>query len=545
MDFYLIPFDLGFDLTTGSSQIFLFSTSIDPNQEDQIESSIVSIQSNPAEEDVTSMNNVDTVATTINTEADLFIESVDVNPATAVAGESIDFVANINNNGPSTARDITLTIDFNPSEVAFVLGTNCILTGDSITCSNLADIEPSSTVSQLIRFDVLGSARNDITIDFTVTTTTQDNDPDNNLLSSSPTVDTQVDLVIAVSTLDLGHIPVAGQDQITYQFSVTNLGPSDAFNVVLDNTLDQGLTFVSDLSSMMCSPTGSCDLSTLAAGDNILVVVTADINPDTRTSVTHLASVSSDEPDTVSSNNALSETTLIDTIVEISVELTPPATLVAGTNLVYDVLVSNSGPSFGASVAVTLTHAHTEITFLSDSLSICVSTDPFTVECEIPTLDFTPVSFSITSSLDSSARNDISIAASIDSLDLNLDSGSDSFNIPVLIHVDLLFQTASIESPVIAGNTIDFSFAILNQGPSDAGSTVFTIPLSSAEFDTSTLDFSATSFACVFSADVLTCDLETLTSGNPAMVQSHSDASFLFKPLTIIFHSKMELSPFP
>src|SRR5690349_7441688 len=102
--------------------------------------------------------------------------------------------------------------------------------------------------------------------------------------------------------------PVAG-DQVTYQLSITNNGPSVARSVTVGDPLPAGTTFVSAVPS-----TGTCDGSTatitcsfgdLGPGGVVTVQLVARLAADLGgTTLTNTASTSSSTADPVADNNS-------------------------------------------------------------------------------------------------------------------------------------------------------------------------------------------------------------------------------------------------
>lgn len=109
---------------------------------------------------------------------------------------------------------------------------------------------------------------------------------------------------------------VAPNGTISYTLAVTNNGPSDAYNVVATDTLPAGTTFMSGTNNNTTDPctasgqTVTCKLGNIFNNDgyNAIIQVKA---PATEGSITNNASVSADQLDTKTTNNADSVTTTI------------------------------------------------------------------------------------------------------------------------------------------------------------------------------------------------------------------------------------------
>lgn len=122
------------------------------------------------------------------------------------------------------------------------------------------------------------------------------------------------------TTLELGQ-------PVTYTVTVANAGPSESKNVVITDTVPAGLTFNSSASTPGCTLTGSnisCAIPTIAAaGSSAVTLVFSSTLPATCTagSITNNATVTSDNPDPVQTNNASSVTTSTTCPVPVSVNL--------------------------------------------------------------------------------------------------------------------------------------------------------------------------------------------------------------------------------
>ncbi|MES9970239.1 MAG: beta-propeller fold lactonase family protein [Candidatus Thiodiazotropha sp.] len=110
--------------------------------------------------------------------------------------------------------------------------------------------------------------------------------------------------------------PIAPSATLTYTLAVTNLGPADAQNLVITDSLPTGVSYVDSSVNVpggSCSESGgtvTCTLDSLvvSAAANATIEVTAPANEGT---ITNTASVSADQMDTVATNDSDSEETLV------------------------------------------------------------------------------------------------------------------------------------------------------------------------------------------------------------------------------------------
>ena len=95
---------------------------------------------------------------------------------------------------------------------------------------------------------------------------------------------------------------------LSYTLTVTNGGPSGATNVVVNDPVPAGTTFVSATPSQgTCDNTVSCNLGNLASGSS--ATITIALTATTVGTVTNTASVTADEPDSDATNNSASAST--------------------------------------------------------------------------------------------------------------------------------------------------------------------------------------------------------------------------------------------
>ena len=182
-------------------------------------------------------DNTDTVTTSVSTDADLSVTSLD-SPDPVLAGRPLTYTLTVRNDGPSTARDVRL-VDVLPGAVDFA---SVAVTSGSGTCVHVTiPIDPPShQVECLLGTMTPGAGPTTVVIQTvvkpatpagpindsaTVTASTGDSVPGNNATSATTTVGTSADLRMALTSDKDVYKPSA---TIVYTASVTNVGPSDA-----------------------------------------------------------------------------------------------------------------------------------------------------------------------------------------------------------------------------------------------------------------------------------------------------------------------------
>lgn len=136
-----------------------------------------------------------------------------------------------------------------------------------------------------------------------------------------------------LSLLKTGPATIELGSNATYSIAVQNLGPSEAKNVLVKDTIPAGLTFLTAPSSSSCNASAtivSCTIPSLAASATAnltLVFSTSAPQQCTPGSITDTATVEADNSDPVSSNNTSSVTTATTCPAPVTVNL-----LINGSN---------------------------------------------------------------------------------------------------------------------------------------------------------------------------------------------------------------------
>ena len=186
-----------------------------------------------------------------------------------------------------------------------------------------------------------------------VASTTADPVPANNTSTAVTTVTASADVSIAKS----GPVSVVAGGVVSYQLVVVDNGPSDAVGVSVTDTLPAGITFVSATGSgWACSHVGNvsvtCTRPSVAAGATAPTITVAVTAPAYHVTLTNTADVTDAVPDPDQANNSSSVATTVAPMADLSLVKTGPASVAAGAQVGYRLVVSNAGPDAATGVQV-------------------------------------------------------------------------------------------------------------------------------------------------------------------------------------------------
>lgn len=273
-------------------------------------------------------------------EADLVVSKT-VDDSTPNVGDNVTFTVTLNNLGPSASQNVVVN-DLLPAGLTYVShvassGTYVPGTGVWTVGTMPASTTDTLTVVATVLAPASGQAL-PVTNTATATSTTPDPNPDNNTDDKTVTP-LQADLAVFKVVDDPN--PNVG-DTITFTIEVDNFGPDAATQVVVNDILPAGLTFVSASPSTGTYAGGVWTVGAVAAGGSATLTVTATVNAPTSPGipqpVTNTATVSGREYDPDPSNNT-------DSVTE-----TPQYADLAVTKV-----VSDATPNVGDTITFTIT----------------------------------------------------------------------------------------------------------------------------------------------------------------------------------------------
>ncbi|TPG65604.1 T9SS type A sorting domain-containing protein [Hymenobacter nivis] len=269
-------------------------------------------------------------------------------------GSAISYTVVSGNKGPNAATDVV-------QRVLLPKG----LTGVTITGPNgaaNANYNAATGVVTLPSVDLLASSS---TATYTITV----NAPASGMVAATASISaTTNDIVVAdnvatadvtvnvpgdVATTLVGPTEVGAGQNVTYTVTTANNGLASAANVVQTVTIPAGLLTVTITGAgTYNASTGVVTFPNIASqASGSSVVNSISYTAPAAASLLNVASVSSASPDNVRTNNRAAVTTLVDPIVDVTVAISGPPSIVQGNQVDYAVVVTNNGPSIAPSVA--------------------------------------------------------------------------------------------------------------------------------------------------------------------------------------------------
>ncbi|GAB3654446.1 hypothetical protein GCM10027589_13070 [Actinocorallia lasiicapitis] len=228
-------------------------------------------------------------------------------PTPTPPGGTVTYLLTITNPGPSDAQNVTVTDTLDPNLSYVSSKGGCTAAGQVITCS-----KPTLAAGETFSFEIVVQVKQGVAAGTiipnvgTAATDTDDTDPSNNSSSAELEVtDSKVD----VSIVKTGPgTPLTAGENFTITFEVDNAGPSDATNVVVTDTLDPNLEYVtaSGAACAFTAPTLTCDIGDVDAGTGattIVVTLKAKSSMPENATITNTAEVDSAETDVKPTNN--------------------------------------------------------------------------------------------------------------------------------------------------------------------------------------------------------------------------------------------------
>ncbi|MBI4260743.1 MAG: DUF11 domain-containing protein [Actinobacteria bacterium] len=476
-------------------------------------------------------NNGDSESTTVDEppppSADVRVEKSDsADPVTQ--GEHFTYTIEVTNDGPDPAQGVTV-VDLLPVGMSFVSADPGAPTCEeallhSVFC-NLGTMEEGETrsITITVTADQVGTHENSVSID---STSPLDPQPINDTDSESTTVveppPPEADVRIEKSD---SADPVIQGDQFTYTLTVTNDGPDPAANVVVNDTLPAGVTFVSSSPGppdclALIGGVVSCQLGTMASGETRIITIT--VTADDLGTHENAATVTSSTDDPDPGDNSDSEaTTVREAQADVRVEKTDSADPVTqGDQFTYTLMVTNDGPDPAHDVEL-LDGLPDGVSFVAfdTGFLVCQLGALQTVSCEfgtIPAGESRTIVVRVTADEVGTHENSALVTTSTGDPELgdNQESETTTVEEPPPPAADLRIEKSDSADPVTQGETFTYTIVVTNDGPGDAQDVVVgdLLPVGVAFLSATPL------FVCSGIIVTVTCELGTLASGGSVTI---------------------------
>jgi uncharacterized repeat protein (TIGR01451 family) len=401
--------------------------------------------------------------------------------AEVLLGSEIRYEMAVTNAGPGLATGVRLE-DVLPVGLGFVgvVSTRGTATNENgVVRVELGElgVRSSARVTLVVRAHQLGVVTNAVSVQAAETDVDLTNNEAQAVVEVVPAADVGLSVAASSAEVILGN-------EVQYRFQVSNLGPSLATGVLLEDRLAVEFTFVGLETSQ---GTGTNDnglvqveLGELGVGSN--AVVTLTLRADQLGVVTNTVNVVADAPDPEPGNNSTSVVTTIKLAADVGVTVAASASQVAlGHELHYDLLVTNAGP--GAATAVLLEDALPGgVEFLALGVSQGTGTNESgVVRVALGQLDaggFAAVTLWVRARQEGQWTNQFQLARR--PLDPNPANDQTTAVTVILPYAALRLAQSAAPAPVLVNDALGYTLVVSNLGPyavSDA-TLVDTLPAS-------------------------------------------------------------------
>ncbi|MCP4358769.1 MAG: DUF11 domain-containing protein [Chloroflexi bacterium] len=437
---------------------------------------------------------------------------------TVAVGGVMTYTIQVVNYGPLKATNIVLT-DTLPAQTSLVSATpgrgSCQDNGLTVTC-DLYDLRRGDSVDVTIvgRVSSAVERQTELVNQVAVAADQPDNVPVNNSNLVSVIATTQSDLTLSISGSP--DPVIAGAGEMTYVIMARNNGPSDAPEVEMNLTLPEDVTLLTmpdECGASVDQTKVLCNLGKLTANapnNQAIVYVTVQVDSGATGLLTAEAVVDSADSnlvDPIVSNNNISVETQVETDVNLMVthQMVAPEEAIAGAELAYQLVISNTGQSDARNVQVydTLPDEYSTVTSAVPTQGSCTVVGK-QVTCQLGTVKpQTGASITLRGVVNAGSRTPLYNSSTVQSASAEtVTNDNHSYALTSLTARTDLEITANSARPS------SYQFLVDNKGPSEARGVVLKGTLSEG---LGIEQFIPSQGTCLASGQEFTCQLGTIS----------------------------------
>ncbi|WP_169981199.1 choice-of-anchor L domain-containing protein [Tautonia rosea] len=300
------------DLPSGATVTYIAVGTVNPAARGSLANTVTAI----ADTSVTDPdlgNNSATDSVDLTPQVELAVTKTD-GQVSAVPGTMVSYTIVVSNTGPSSTVNGRL-VDLlpadlqNPGYTVISGGTGAArVTSPGSGTGHIDELfllNPGGTLTFTVTGLLAASARGTLSNTATVSAALDETetDPSNNSATDTSSITPAVDLSVTKSA---AAGPIRVGESLTYTVIVSNAGPSDATNILLQDMLPPGMVFVSASEGSASESGGvvSINLGSMASGDS--TTITLLVRPTAAGSTTNTVVVSGTEQDTDPTNDSAS-----------------------------------------------------------------------------------------------------------------------------------------------------------------------------------------------------------------------------------------------
>lgn len=227
--------------------------------------------------------------------------------STFVRGSTGTYTLTVTNSGDAASSGTITVTDVLPTGLSYSgfsgAGWSCSASGQTVTCSSSSVLAVAGTSSVELTVSIATTAPTSID-----NTATVSGGGELNTGNNSSTVTTSVGATIDLNlSKAVDRTSPQPDETVVFTLTVGNDGPSPATNVIVEDVLPAGFTFVST-DGCLQDPNGtpSCTLGTLTSGSQASFTLTATVQGELGTTLTNTATTRATEIESNTANNSAS-----------------------------------------------------------------------------------------------------------------------------------------------------------------------------------------------------------------------------------------------